>query len=69
MAEETTAPGAAGDDEAAWKQARQRAATSQCYICLDDHPEVMSLCCGIPLHVNCVLDWRCITHMEKIQVK
>ena len=53
MAEETTAPGAAGDDEAAWKQARQRAATSQCYICIDDHPEVMSLCCGIPLHVNC----------------
>ena len=54
MAEETTAPGAAGGDEAAIVQrAREKAAASQCRICLDDHPEVMSLCCGITLHLIC----------------
>jgi hypothetical protein len=70
MAEETTAPGAAGGDDAAIVQrAREKAAASQCRICLDDHPEVMSLCCGIAHKSLCDgLDYQ-IRHMHQLQKK
>ena len=37
--------------------ARENAAESVCLICLDDNPNISTLCCGKPIHFNCLAKW------------
>jgi fido (protein-threonine AMPylation protein) len=48
------------------RRAREKSATGQCVICLDDHPNVSTLCCGQAVHTICIVEWlsnqgTCIT--------
>eukprot|EP00751_Fragilariopsis_kerguelensis_P027476 CAMPEP_0170880804 /NCGR_PEP_ID=MMETSP0734-20130129/32659_1 /TAXON_ID=186038 /ORGANISM="Fragilariopsis kerguelensis, Strain L26-C5" /LENGTH=719 /DNA_ID=CAMNT_0011264409 /DNA_START=13 /DNA_END=2172 /DNA_ORIENTATION=+ len=36
---------------------RVRAANGQCIICLDDKPNIATLCCGQAVHLNCIAEW------------
>eukprot|EP00980_Cylindrotheca_fusiformis_P030112 scaffold24393_cov176-Cylindrotheca_fusiformis.AAC.2 len=36
---------------------RERAAQGQCIICLDEKPNIATLCCGQAVHLNCVAEW------------
>ena len=36
---------------------RERAASGQCIICLDDQPNIATLCCGQAVHLNCIAEW------------
>jgi len=36
---------------------RERAAAGQCVICLEDNPNIATLCCGQAVHVNCIAEW------------
>jgi len=37
--------------------ARERAAAGQCVICLDEKPNIATLCCGQAVHLNCIAEW------------
>jgi hypothetical protein len=37
--------------------ARENAAESVCLICLDENPNISTLCCGKPIHFNCLAEW------------
>jgi len=38
--------------------AREKTATEGfCIICLDDNPNIATLCCGKPVHFNCLAEW------------
>jgi len=48
------------------RRVRERAADEQCVVCLDDAPEVSTLCCGQVVHMSCLAEWlsnsgSCIT--------
>jgi hypothetical protein len=36
---------------------RAQAALGQCVICLDDKPNIATLCCGQAVHLNCIAEW------------
>lgn len=36
---------------------RERAAAGTCLICLDENPNVATLCCGKAVHLNCIAQW------------
>jgi fido (protein-threonine AMPylation protein) len=45
---------------------KEQVATAQCCICLDSCPNIATLCCGQPVHLNCMAEWlsnqgTCIT--------
>jgi hypothetical protein len=39
------------------RRARERAAQGTCLICLDDNPNIATLCCGKATHLNCIAEW------------
>ena len=39
------------------KQFREKAAKSTCVICLEDGPNIATLCCGKAVHLNCLAEW------------
>ena len=36
---------------------RERAAAGSCLICCDDHPNILTICCGKAVHLNCIAEW------------
>jgi hypothetical protein len=46
----------AAEDRAA-RRARERAARGTCIICLDEKPNIATLCCGKATHLNCIAEW------------
>ena len=36
---------------------RERAATGQCVICLEENPDILTICCGQATHLNCLAEW------------
>ena len=50
---------AAEDEEEARiaRRVRERAAQGQCIICLDNSPNIATLCCGQAVHLNCIAEW------------
>ena len=69
---EAKAQSAAAEDEARiLRRWREKAATAQCCICLDNNPNVTTICCGQPVHMNCMAEWlsnqgTCITCRKAI---
>mmetsp|Transcript_29952 Transcript_29952/g.71948 ORF Transcript_29952/g.71948 Transcript_29952/m.71948 type:complete len:773 (-) Transcript_29952:1155-3473(-) len=39
------------------RRARERLASGACVICLDDNPNIATLCCGQGVHLNCFAEW------------
>lgn len=39
------------------RRVREKAAAGQCIICLDEHPNIATLCCGQAVHHNCLTEW------------
>jgi fido (protein-threonine AMPylation protein) len=39
------------------RRARERASQGTCMICLEERPNVSTLCCGKPTHLNCMAEW------------
>ncbi|CAJ1962737.1 unnamed protein product [Cylindrotheca closterium] len=37
--------------------ARERMASGACVICLDENPNIATLCCGQAVHLNCFAEW------------
>lgn len=37
--------------------AREKAAEGTCIICFEDKPNIATLCCGKPIHLNCLAEW------------
>ena len=48
---------ARGADTAAVLAAREEQRRLPCLICLDDKPDVATLCCSAPVHLNCIAEW------------
>ena len=49
---------ALNEQEAAMaRRVRERAAKGQCTICLDDGPNIATLCCGQAVHLHCLAEW------------
>ena len=49
---------AVADEEARIaREVREKAAAGQCVICLDDHPNILTVCCGQACHLNCLAEW------------
>jgi hypothetical protein len=36
---------------------RMQAAAGECFICLEDKPNIATLCCGKAVHFNCMAKW------------
>jgi hypothetical protein len=45
------------DEAKAARAFRERAAAGSCLICLDDNPNIATLCCGKAVHLNCMAEW------------
>lgn len=45
------------DEDKAARKYRERVATGTCMICYDDNPNIATLCCGKPVHINCMAEW------------
>jgi fido (protein-threonine AMPylation protein) len=56
LAEKTRAASADEEDRIA-RLVRERAAAGSCVICLDDNPNIATLCCGHAVHLNCMAEW------------
>eukprot|EP00985_Skeletonema_marinoi_P002701 scaffold1113_cov76-Skeletonema_marinoi.AAC.1 len=55
---ELKAHSAAVEEEArVARRVREKAASGQCIICLDEHPNISTLCCGQAIHHNCLTEW------------
>jgi fido (protein-threonine AMPylation protein) len=54
--EKATLDSEAIEDKAARKH-RERAASGNCMICYDEKPNIATLCCGKPIHLNCMAEW------------
>ncbi|CAJ1953502.1 unnamed protein product [Cylindrotheca closterium] len=39
------------------RKVREETASGRCVICLDDNPNIATLCCGQGVHLNCVAEW------------
>ena len=39
------------------RNARERAAESDCIICFSEKPNIATLCCGKAVHLNCIAEW------------
>jgi fido (protein-threonine AMPylation protein) len=39
------------------RRVRERTAEGQCIICLEDRPNIATLCCGQAVHLNCLAEW------------
>lgn len=56
LAEKTRAASVDEEDRIA-RLVRERAAAGSCVICLDDNPNIATLCCGHAVHLNCMAEW------------
>lgn len=56
LAEKARAVSAEEEDRVA-RRVRERAAAGQCVICLDEKPNIATLCCGQAVHLNCIAEW------------
>ena len=45
------------DDLKAANRVRMHVASGICFICLDDRPNIATLCCGKAVHFNCMAKW------------
>jgi fido (protein-threonine AMPylation protein) len=54
---ETSAHAQEHDEARAARRVRERAAAGSCLICLDDSPNISTLCCGKAVHLNCMAEW------------
>lgn len=55
---ELKAHSAAMEEEArVARRVREKAAEGQCIICLDENPNISTLCCGQAIHHNCLTEW------------
>ena len=45
------------DDLKAANRVRMQAAAGECFICLEDKPNIATLCCGKAVHFNCMAKW------------
>jgi len=43
--------------ERALRRARERQREETCMICLEEHPNIATLCCGSAVHLNCMAKW------------
>jgi hypothetical protein len=50
------------------RRARERAAQGTCLICLDDKPNIATLCCGKATHLNCIAEWLSMSHNSSCPV-
>jgi hypothetical protein len=55
--EEKSGMAAEAAEARAARRARERAAQGSCIICLDDKPNIATLCCGKAVHLNCIAEW------------
>jgi hypothetical protein len=39
------------------RQLRERAAAGLCCICLEENPNILTICCGQAIHLNCLAEW------------
>lgn len=39
------------------RKVREETASGRCVICLDDNPNIATLCCGQGVHLNCIAEW------------
>lgn len=39
------------------KKFREKAAAGNCLICMDENPNIATLCCGKAVHINCMAKW------------
>jgi fido (protein-threonine AMPylation protein) len=39
------------------REVRERAAVGQCCICLEENPNILTICCGQATHLNCLAEW------------
>eukprot|EP00937_MAST-01D_sp_MAST-1D-sp2_P007971 g7971.t1 len=44
-------------EQRAARAARERAAAGACIICLGEAPNIMTVCCGSAVHLNCLAEW------------
>lgn len=59
------------------RQVRQRSAQGQCIICLENNPNIATLCCGQAVHLNCIAEWlangttcvNCRTPLPRLNVQ
>eukprot|EP00986_Skeletonema_menzelii_P005987 scaffold2258_cov144-Skeletonema_menzelii.AAC.16 len=55
---ELKAHSAAMEEEArVARRVREKLSAGQCIICLDEHPNISTLCCGQAIHHNCLTEW------------
>eukprot|EP00984_Skeletonema_dohrnii_P037957 scaffold40645_cov172-Skeletonema_dohrnii-CCMP3373.AAC.1 len=55
---ELKAHSAAVEEEArVARRVREKLASGQCIICLDENPNISTLCCGQAIHHNCLTEW------------
>jgi len=45
------------EEERIVRRVRERTAAGSCIICLDDSPNIATLCCGQAVHLNCIAEW------------
>jgi hypothetical protein len=45
------------DEARITRKAREHAAQGHCIICLEDSPNIATLCCGQAVHLNCIAEW------------
>jgi fido (protein-threonine AMPylation protein) len=55
--EEKSGLAAEAAEARAARRARERAQTDTCIICLDEKPNIATLCCGKAVHLNCIAEW------------
>lgn len=55
--ESKTKAAAIEEEDKIARRVRERAATGQCIICLDENPDVATLCCGQVVHMGCLAEW------------
>eukprot|EP00536_Pseudo-nitzschia_multiseries_P011012 jgi/Psemu1/307826/fgenesh1_kg.355_\ len=55
--EEKSGLAAEAAEAQAARRVRERAARGTCMICLDEKPNIATLCCGNAIHLNCCAEW------------
>ena len=55
--EEKCGLAAEAEEAKAARRVRERASRGTCMICLDEKPNIATLCCGNAIHLNCCAEW------------
>ena len=55
--EEKSGLAAEAAEARAARRVRERSAQGTCIICLDEKPNIATLCCGKAVHLNCIAEW------------